>query len=194
MRGRPSLSSKAQKQNRFKWSKRDQLSFMRRRLHVNHYLWQCGLRLYIRELGEVCGVEVQPLHQALHQVRALVSGEGAGGETHRQPGVTFRRPYPYEIHVATQPLKCYSFFSFFFFFLGRYCHNSYSQMGHCTQAKATVVWMDVLRTCTRTHHRQTHKARTNTNKHTKSRAKGKGISCLFRLGKSPAFFQQWDKQ
>lgn len=116
MRGRPSLSSKAQKQNRFKWSKRDQLSFMRRRLHVNHYLWQCGLRLYIRELGEVCGVEVQPLHQALHQVRALVSGEGAGGETHRQPGVTFRRPYPYEIHVATQPLKCYSFFPFSFFF------------------------------------------------------------------------------
>ena len=90
-------------------------------------------------------MEVQPLRQALHQVRALVSGEGAGGETHRQLGVTVRRPYTYEIHVATQPLKCYSFFPFlpffffFFFFLGRYCHNSYSQMGHCTQAKATVV-------------------------------------------------------
>lgn len=38
--------------------------------------------LYIRELGEVCSVEVQPLRQSFHQVRALVSGEGAGGEIH----------------------------------------------------------------------------------------------------------------
>lgn len=63
-----------------------------------------------------------------------------------------------EIHAAIQPLKCY--------FLGRYCHNSYSQMGHCTQAKATVVWMDELHTCahsqrdtqgTHKHDKQTHK-------------------------------------
>lgn len=53
------------------------------------------MRLYIRELGEVCCVEVQPLRQPLHQVRALVSGEGAGGETHRQLGVTFEGPCPY---------------------------------------------------------------------------------------------------
>lgn len=43
--------------------------------------------------------------------------------------------------------------------------------------------------CTHVHtRRQTHKARTNQNKHTKSHAKGEGISCLFRLGKSPVFF------
>lgn len=66
--------------------------------------------MYIRELGEVCGVDVQPLRQPLHQVRALVSGEGAGGETQRQLGVTFGGPYPYKIHAAIQPLKCYFFF------------------------------------------------------------------------------------
>lgn len=33
---------------------------------------------YIRELGEVCCMEVQPLRQPFHQVRALVSREGAG--------------------------------------------------------------------------------------------------------------------
>lgn len=52
-------------------------------------------------------MEVQPLRQPLHQIRALVSGEGAGGETHRQLGVTFGGPHPFNINAAIQPLKCY---------------------------------------------------------------------------------------
>lgn len=32
-----------------------------------------------------------------------------GGGTHRQLGVTFGGPYPYKIHAAIQPLKCYFF-------------------------------------------------------------------------------------
>lgn len=47
----------------------------------------CVSRLYVRELREVSGVEVQPLRQPLHQLRALVVGEGPGGE--KQAGVTF---------------------------------------------------------------------------------------------------------
>lgn len=88
--------------------------------------------LYVRELGEVCGVEAQSLGQPLHQVQALVAGEGAGGENHTQQGVTFWRstpmPHP-DRHPAVKML----------FLLGRCCHNSYPQMGHCAQAKATVV-------------------------------------------------------
>lgn len=77
------------------------------------------MRLYIRELGEVSDVEVQPLRQPLHQVRALVTGEGAGERggrnTQRQLGViTCTGPYPYETHAAIQPLKCFFFFSFSF--------------------------------------------------------------------------------
>lgn len=48
-----------------------------------------GLCEYVRELGEVCGVEVQPPRQPLHQLRALASAEGPGGE--KQAGVTFPR-------------------------------------------------------------------------------------------------------
>lgn len=46
------------------------------------------VRLYIRELSEVSRVDVQPLRQPLHQVRALVIGEGAGwgGGRHAQTG------------------------------------------------------------------------------------------------------------
>lgn len=76
-------------------------------------------------------MEVQLLRQPLHQVRALVSSEGAGGETQRQLAVTFGGPYLYEKHAAIHPLKCY--------FLGIRCRNSDPHMGHCTQAKATVV-------------------------------------------------------
>lgn len=45
----------------------------------------CVSRLYVRELREVCGVEVQPPRQPLHQLRALVGAEGPGrgGETGR---------------------------------------------------------------------------------------------------------------
>lgn len=44
------------------------------------------VRLYIRELSEVSCVDVQPLRQPLHQVRALVIGERAGGGGHAQTG------------------------------------------------------------------------------------------------------------
>lgn len=115
--GQPSVcfhEFKSAKQNRLKCG---QLSFMRcmafklqsKSLFVT--MWVCTgcLCLYIRELGEVCGVEVQPLRQPLHQVRSLVIGEGAGGETHRQLGVTFGGPYPYKTNAAIQPLKRYFF-------------------------------------------------------------------------------------
>lgn len=41
---------------------------------------------YVRELGEVCSVKVQLLRQMLHEVRALLIGERAEGETHRGAG------------------------------------------------------------------------------------------------------------
>lgn len=118
--GQPSLSFpglKGTKQKRFKCFKCVQLpcvlcmacKLRGKPLFVT--IWVCAgwLCLYVRELGEVCGVEVQPLRQSLHQVQALVSGEGAGEETHRQLGVTFGGPFPCRIHVAVQPLKCYFF-------------------------------------------------------------------------------------
>lgn len=51
------------------------------RMHFGYFLQQLNACVYIRELSEVCCVEVQLLRQPLHQVRALVSSEGAGGET-----------------------------------------------------------------------------------------------------------------
>lgn len=73
--------------------------------------WVCTgcFCLHIRELDEICSMEVQPLRQPLHEVIALVSGEGAEGETHRQLGITFGGLYPYKIHAAIQVLKCYFF-------------------------------------------------------------------------------------
>lgn len=68
------------------------------------------VRLYIRELSEVSCVDVQPLRQPLHQVRALVIGEGAGGGTHRQVGVKFAVPY------LTRDACSYSSVKMLFFF------------------------------------------------------------------------------
>lgn len=50
--------------------------------HVFTYklrLLAAWVRLYVRELREVRGVEVQAPRQPLHQLRALVGGEGPGG-------------------------------------------------------------------------------------------------------------------
>lgn len=73
------------------------------------------VRLYIRELSEVSCVDVQPLRQPLHQVRALVIGEGAGGErhAHRQVGVKFAVPYPTRDACSCSAVKM------LFFSLGR---------------------------------------------------------------------------
>lgn len=111
------LGLKGTKQKRFKCFKCGQLScvlcmackLQGKSLFVTMRVWAGYVCLYVRELSEICGVEIQPLRQSLHQVQALVSGEGAGGETHRQQSITFGGPYPYKIHAAIQPLKCYFF-------------------------------------------------------------------------------------
>lgn len=71
------------------------------------------VRLYIRELSEVSRVDVQPLRQPLHQVRALVIGEGAGwggGDTHRQVGVRFAVPNPTRDACSYSAVKMQFFF------------------------------------------------------------------------------------
>lgn len=138
------------------------------------------VRLYIRELSEVSCVDVQPLRQPLHQVRALVIGEGAGGGETRTDrwASTSRCLTRHEMHAAIQPLKC----NFFLYVDSATIHTHKWVTAHKQQ-----LWLPKWMCCTDAHTPgQTHKA--HTNKHTKADAKGEGISCLFRLGKSPTFF------
>lgn len=106
------------------------------------------IRLYVRELREVSGVEVQPLRQPLHQLGGLGGGEGPGGE--KQAGVMD----PNENAAAIHPLKPS--------FSGRCWHSSENpQMGHCARAQAVFV----LHTRTHKHGAEGGRAQTHTNGH-----------------------------
>lgn len=82
-------------------------------------VWVCGWAVqvrgrrcapYVRELSEVGGVEVEPLRQPLHQVQALVVGEGAVERArHNTEQVGVRLTH-------TRPLKRLSFLFYSFAF------------------------------------------------------------------------------
>lgn len=72
----------------------------------------CACAPYVRELSEVGGVDVEPVRQPLHQVQALVAGEGAGSgrdTTQKQVGVRLT-------HTAMWKC-CHLYFVRFFFSL-----------------------------------------------------------------------------
>lgn len=91
--------------------------------------------LYVRELREVRGVEVQAPRQPLHQLRALVGGEGPGGGREKEGGVQMRMVQAF---TRQNPV----------FQEGAGTVRN-PQMGHCAQARAVFV----LHVCTHTNAR-----------------------------------------
>lgn len=93
--------------------------------------------LYVRELGEIWSVKVQPFGQLLHQVRGPVIGERPGWERHRTQLIV-------EFEGSQTWITCAEIRLLKHIFGGDTARIQSKKMGRCTQAKAMVVWSDVL--------------------------------------------------